>query len=123
MGGLKPAANAPEIQVLIISLLVLLYAARRVYIFQGTRDSIVDPKAANVIYDFYSEFLTDPGSQMLLKDDIACTHAVVSDHTGTECGETNEDIYIENCDFDRYACFPAQRNAVIVCFFQPLRHA
>ena len=47
------------------------------------------------------QVLSDPSSQLFSKTDLPSNHAVISDHTGTDCGTLNRDLYIENCDYDR----------------------
>ncbi len=74
----------------------------RVYIFHGTGDETVRPGAAEVLEDFYAELgISDPASQILSKTDLNATHALASDHSGTPCGEHNDELYIENCDYER----------------------
>lgn len=73
----------------------------RVYIVHDTEDKTVDPDAANVMSEYYAEYLADHGNQLVMNVDMPSTHAIQSDHTGTECGTTNKDLYIENCDYDR----------------------
>ncbi len=59
------------------------------------------PGASDAIYEFYQEFVDDVETNIVLKNDLGATHAVVSDHVGTDCGVRNEELYVENCDFDR----------------------
>ena len=33
----------------------------------------------------------------------ASGHCIQSNHTGTPCGELNEELYIEDCDYERQA--------------------
>ena len=74
----------------------------RVYIFHGTGDETVRPGAAEALEDFYAELgISDPASQILSKTDLNATHALASDHSGTPCGEHNDELYIENCDYER----------------------
>ena len=73
----------------------------QVYIYHGTQDETVQPGAADDIRDYYSEFVSDPASQILSKTDLPSTHCLASDHHGTPCGQTNEELYIENCDYER----------------------
>ncbi len=77
-------------------------ATARVYIMHGTEDNVVDPDAALLMSDYYAEYVNDYDSQVVLNMDVPSTHAVQSDHTGTECGHTNRDLYVENCDLDRW---------------------
>ncbi len=76
-------------------------ADARVYIMHGTEDKTVDPDAANIMSQYYAEYLTDHGNQLVMNTELHSTHAIQSDHTGTECGTTNKELYIENCDYDR----------------------
>ena len=48
--------------------------------------------------EFYSNFVTS--NNVILKNDIPATHAVVSSHTGTPCGTSDNRLYIQNCGFD-----------------------
>ncbi len=76
-------------------------ARDHVYIMHGSEDTTVDTDAAQLMSDYYAEYLDDHGNQLVLNLDIPSTHAVQSDHTGTACGTTNNDLFIENCDFNR----------------------
>ncbi len=76
-------------------------ADARVDIMHGTEDKTVDPDAANIMSQYYAEYLSDHGNQLVMNTELPSTHAIQSDHTGTECGTTNKELYIENCDYDR----------------------
>ena len=71
------------------------------YIFHGTQDEVVRPASAEKLSRFYESFLSSPESQLLLKNNLPSSHAVVSDRAGTECGISDHRLYIENCGFDR----------------------
>ncbi len=78
----------------------------QIFIYHGTNDDKVAPGAADVIYDYYAEFVTDPSAQIQTKTDLPSTHCIASDHNGTPCGETNEELYIENCEYERRVGVP-----------------
>ena len=46
--------------------------------------------------EFYTNYNADIDSNL----NIAASHAVVSDHVGTPCGESDHELYIQNCDVD-----------------------
>ena len=69
----------------------------RVYVVHGTKDTTVHPPASEKIIEFYNNFMFEGVGSKL---DLGATHAVVSDHVGTNCGHSDHELYIENCDFD-----------------------
>ena len=56
------------------------------YIFHGTRDTTVFPGNADNMEEYYINYLSDSSSQIKMKTDIGASHAVVSDHYGSNCG-------------------------------------
>ena len=59
------------------------------------------PPAADKLVEFYENYLTDSSTQLVAKTDLGASHAVVSDHAGTNCGHSDNELYIENCDYNR----------------------
>lgn len=69
------------------------------------------PEASDKIAEYYESYLSNPSIDLVKKMDLPSTHAVVSDHVGTNCGHSDDRLYLENCDFDRY--FKSFKNASI----------
>ncbi len=72
----------------------------KVFIVHGENDETVAPGFAKIIQLYYEHYFDNP-DQIGLKLDLPATHCLISDRRGTECGTTNDQVYIEDCAFDR----------------------
>lgn len=59
------------------------------------------PDAGQNTREYYEQFLANPAEDLIMIDNVPSKHAVVSDHVGTPCGESDGRLYIENCGFNR----------------------
>lgn len=75
-------------------------ADARVYVFHGTEDTTVKPASSEKIQEFFNHYVDAGLGSVVSKLDLGATHAVVSDHVGTNCGHSDHELYIENCQFD-----------------------
>ncbi|MHA6720938.1 extracellular catalytic domain type 2 short-chain-length polyhydroxyalkanoate depolymerase [Sphingomonas sp. RS6] len=73
-------------------------ARQRVYLFSGSRDSVVAPGVMRSLRDFYS-LAGVPGSALSFVDAMPAGHAFVSAKIGETCAE-NGGIYVVRCAFD-----------------------
>ncbi|KAM4038284.1 poly(3-hydroxybutyrate) depolymerase-like [Anomaloglossus baeobatrachus] len=73
-------------------------ANSRVYIFSGTRDTVVVPGVVKKQEEYYSSYITSPGALKTVYD-IAAEHGMPTDSYGGVCGSTNLD-YINNCNYN-----------------------
>ncbi|XP_072006642.1 poly(3-hydroxybutyrate) depolymerase-like [Engystomops pustulosus] len=73
-------------------------ARSKVYIFSGTRDSVVVPGVVKKQEEFYAPYVTGPGAIKTVYD-IAAEHGMPTDFYGGSCGLTNLD-YINNCNYN-----------------------
>lgn len=69
----------------------------KVYLYSGTLDSTVRPGVVLALKAYY-ESLVNPKS-IVLKNDIASEHGMITDHSGKACA-SKERPYINNCQFD-----------------------
>lgn len=67
----------------------LYFFAYRVYIYHGVNDNVVYQQAGYNTKEFYEYFISNTTQDLLMIDDIPSNHAVVSDHVGTPCGQSD----------------------------------
>ncbi len=72
-------------------------ATDRVYILHSLDDMVTDPDAAQLMSEYYAEYVDDHDSQVVLNRDIPCTQAPIQ---SDEWERTNSDINIEDCVYD-----------------------
>ncbi|HCE08195.1 MAG TPA: PHA-depolymerase-like protein [Oxalobacteraceae bacterium] len=72
-------------------------AASKVYLYSGTRDSVVRPAVMNEARKYYRHFVNSAG--IFYKHDVASEHAMVTDYYGGACAVKGSP-YIDNCHFD-----------------------
>lgn len=72
-------------------------ANARVYLFAGSRDSVVNPSTTADLQTYYQNFL--PAANVIFKKDIEAEHAIVTDDYGAPC-LTKVSPFINNCGFD-----------------------
>jgi poly(3-hydroxybutyrate) depolymerase len=72
-------------------------AKQRVWLFAGSRDTVVQSTVVGALESFYGAFV--PKAQIRAVRDVAASHAFVTDQYGASCGETAPD-YLANCGFD-----------------------
>lgn len=71
----------------------------RVYLFSGTRDSVVRPPVMAAADAFYRE-IGVPAEAIRFVDDLPAGHAIVLEEAETPCG-ANEAPYLVDCDYDQ----------------------
>ena len=71
--------------------------AGRVYLFSGTRDSVVAPGVVSDLETYYRNFV--PSAQIVRKQDVPAEHAMVTEDFGNSCA-TRGEPFINDCDFD-----------------------
>ena len=69
----------------------------KVYLFSGTKDSVVKQGAMDALNTYYKSFV--PAANIVYKKDIAAEHAMVTDDYGNACA-TKGAPYISDCNFD-----------------------
>ena len=69
----------------------------RVYLFSGTKDSVVPPATTAALQTYYQSYL--PAANIVYKHDIEAEHAIVTDDYGASC-LTMAAPFINNCNFD-----------------------
>jgi hypothetical protein len=72
-------------------------AQHRIYLFSGTRDTIVPQRLMDDLLVYYRHYLG--AANIAYKNDIAAEHAMPTDFFGNRCGILN-DPYINNCSYD-----------------------
>ena len=82
-------------------------AEQRVYLWQGERDEIVDPRLIEVLADQYRDWLADPEAQLRLEKDETAGHGwpVATRGTAADSGETapcteGGSPYLLDCNVD-----------------------
>ncbi|CAJ0960722.1 unnamed protein product [Ranitomeya imitator] len=73
-------------------------ANSRVYIFSGTRDTVVVPGVVKKQEEYYASYITGSGALKTVYD-VAAQHGMPTDSYGGVCGSTNLD-YINNCNYN-----------------------
>ncbi|KAG9470567.1 hypothetical protein GDO78_017357 [Eleutherodactylus coqui] len=73
-------------------------ANSRVYIFSGSRDSVVVPGVVKKQEEYYTSIITSPGTIKTVYD-IPAQHGMPTDSYGGTCGSTNLE-YINNCNYN-----------------------
>jgi hypothetical protein len=69
---------------------------QRIYLFSGTKDSVVAPSVVNALRSFYRK-AGIPSGNVLFVNDMAAGHAFISSRFGNaDCG-ANADPYIDQC--------------------------
>jgi poly(3-hydroxybutyrate) depolymerase len=76
---------------------VAALAKQRVWLFTGSRDTVVQSTVVASLESFYAAFV--PRAQIRAVRDVAAGHAFVTDQQGGSCGETGPE-YLANCGFD-----------------------
>jgi poly(3-hydroxybutyrate) depolymerase len=69
----------------------------KVYLFSGTRDSVVAPAVVSDLRAYYAQLM--PAANIVMKNDVAAEHAMVTDDHGSGCAVKGPP-YINDCDFD-----------------------
>jgi hypothetical protein len=69
----------------------------RVWLFSGSRDSVVPPPIMDALEEYYSGYAASPN--ISLKKDVAAEHAMPTDFFGNPCNFRG-DPFINDCDFD-----------------------
>ena len=69
----------------------------KVYIFSGTKDSVVLPSVSDKLYSYYTNFVKT--ENIVYKKDIPAEHSIVTDNYGNTCSYKGSP-YINNCGFD-----------------------
>jgi len=69
----------------------------KVYLFSGALDSAVTPPVLTDLRSYYQSFV--PAANIVLKNDLAAEHAMVTDDYGGTCA-TKAPPYINDCNFD-----------------------
>ncbi|KAM5173003.1 poly(3-hydroxybutyrate) depolymerase-like [Mantella aurantiaca] len=69
----------------------------KVYIFSGTRDSVVVPGVVKKQEDYYRKYTNAANIKTVY--DVAAEHGMPTDYYGGACGSTNLD-YINNCNYN-----------------------
>ena len=72
-------------------------ANANVYLFAGSKDSVVNPSTSADLQRYYQGFL--PAANVVFKKDIEAEHAIVTDDYGAPC-LTKATPFINNCGFD-----------------------
>jgi poly(3-hydroxybutyrate) depolymerase len=72
-------------------------AKQRVWLFTGSRDTVVKSTVVGALETFYAAFV--PKAQIRAVRDVAAGHAFVTDQQGASCTESGAD-YLVNCGFD-----------------------
>lgn len=72
-------------------------AKARVYVFNGSKDSVVKPAAGQALARYYAAIA--PGATIVQKNDVPAEHAFITDGPGAEC--TAKAVpWLNNCGFD-----------------------
>lgn len=71
--------------------------ASKVYLFSGSKDSVVGQSTSTDLQAYYQNFM--PAANIVLKKDIEAEHAVITDDYGATC-MTKAAPFINNCGFD-----------------------
>lgn len=74
----------------------------KVYIFSGTKDSVVKQSVSNVLKDYYLNYV--PSGNVTYDNGTAAEHAWISPYGPNACG-TKGDPYISNCSKDPQQTF------------------
>ncbi len=69
----------------------------KVYLFSGTKDSVVKPGVMDALNTYYKSFV--PTANIVYKKDIGAEHAMITDDYGNACA-TKAAPYINDCNFD-----------------------
>ena len=72
-------------------------AASKVYLFAGSKDSVVNPSTSADLQTYYQSLI--PASNIVFKSDIAAEHAIATDDYGAPC-TTKASPFINNCGYD-----------------------
>lgn len=72
-------------------------ASAKVYLFAGSKDSVVNLSTTADLQTYYQNFL--PAANVVFKKDIEAEHAIVTDDYGAPC-LTKASPFINNCGFD-----------------------
>lgn len=73
-------------------------ASSRVYLFSGTRDSVVDQRVVDDLRSYYASYV--PAAQIRYEKTLAAEHALITDDYGAACA-TKAEPYINDCDYDQ----------------------
>ncbi len=72
-------------------------AKAKVFLFSGTKDSIVPQSVMDVLNQYYMAFV--PPENVRYVNDVPAEHAMVTDGNGNACGHLGSP-YINNCGYD-----------------------
>lgn len=72
-------------------------ATSKAYLFAGTVDTTVNPRATHELMTYYADFM--PATSILMKTDIVAEHAMITDDFGSACAAKGPP-FINDCDFD-----------------------
>lgn len=71
---------------------------RRVYVFSGTRDSVVRPAAVDATTEFFRQ-IGVPAANLLYVNQVPAGHALITPSYGNAC-DANAAPYISHCDYE-----------------------
>lgn len=74
----------------------------RVYLYSGTKDTVVHPGVVKKLEEFYLHFLSNPGDRLETDYDVPSEHAWITDFFGNACDVLGVP-YINNCQYDMAA--------------------
>ncbi|MEE6478125.1 hypothetical protein FKM82_011749 [Ascaphus truei] len=70
----------------------------KVFIFAGSRDTVVVPGVGKKLEEYYTSYVTSPGGIKTVYD-VPAQHGMPTDNYGGACGSTNTN-YINNCNYN-----------------------
>ncbi|XP_078510029.1 poly(3-hydroxybutyrate) depolymerase-like isoform X1 [Lissotriton helveticus] len=73
-------------------------ASTRVFIFSGSKDTVVVPGVVKKVEEYYRSYVTAPGAIATVYN-VPAEHGFPTDRYGGVCGSTNSD-YINNCNYN-----------------------
>jgi len=73
-------------------------ANAKVYLFSGSKDTIVNPGVVGKLQDYYGEFISSKGN-ITTQYSIPAEHSFVTNNFGNNCAYLGSP-YINNCNFD-----------------------
>lgn len=72
-------------------------ADQKLYLFSGTKDTVVDSGVVEKADEYWGKYL--PDSNIMFENSIAAEHAWITDDYGSACSHLGTP-YINNCDYD-----------------------
>eukprot|EP01088_Endostelium_zonatum_P015372 TRINITY_DN3742_c0_g1_i1.p1 TRINITY_DN3742_c0_g1~~TRINITY_DN3742_c0_g1_i1.p1 ORF type:complete len:339 (-),score=42.58 TRINITY_DN3742_c0_g1_i1:52-1068(-) len=74
-------------------------SSSKIYLWSGTRDTIVHQGVVNKLYEYYSHFSSSPSRNIIYWNNVSSEHAWINNKYGNPCAHLGSP-FVDNCHID-----------------------